>query len=202
MSSPRCSPSILIARIRRSSQAFGESLVQLKRWKEAKPVFEKIAALDPGNFDKQMDLMKCYLALKDYASYRRVCEAGIARHGKTQDPNPGQQRDLACRAHSERRPQLRRGHRNRQEDRRLTNADGNECNTFGAVLYRAGQYSELADIPQKIDRRPEREGKRLGLGLHGDGPPPVEAARRPGSTRRRPEQLADDPALRGKIGSS
>jgi serine/threonine protein kinase/WD40 repeat protein/tetratricopeptide (TPR) repeat protein len=133
-------------------QPFGESLVQLRRWKEAAPIFEKIASLDPENFNKQMDLMKCYLALKDYASYRRVCEAGIARNGKSQAPNAANNAIW----HAALIPNAVRTYSEVIEiGRKIAGsrtATGNEWNTFGAILYRAGQYpSSLTFLKKSID---------------------------------------------------
>ena len=126
-----------------------DALVHLERWKDAKPVFERIAALDPNNFGKQSDLLRCYLALKDYPSYRRVCEAQIARHGKTQN------RDFAnnviwlaalipAAVHSYDEV--------RAIGDKLTNSksvNANEQNTYGCVLYRVGKYDGSINLLNK-----------------------------------------------------
>ena len=115
-------------------------------------ILEKIAALDPKDFGRQMDLMKCYLALKDYPSYRRVCEAGVAQHGKSQVPN------MANNAiwHTALIPNAVRNYTETIEiGRKIAgsrNTTANEHNTFGAVLYRAGQYSSsLTFLRKSID---------------------------------------------------
>ena len=160
---------------------FRESLIQLGRWKDARPVLEKMAALDPENFDKQTELMKCYLALKDYASYRRVCEAGIARYGKSQAPNAANNAIW----HAALIPNAVHNYSDVIEIgrklRRLANGHRQRLEHVRRHSLPRRQVPELADVSQKVDRLPEREGKRVRLGLHGDGSPPVEAARRPGS---------------------
>ncbi len=117
-----------------------DALVHLERWKDAKPVFERIAALDPDNFGKQSDLLRCYLAAKDYKSYQRVCEAQIARHGKTQN------RDFANNV-IWLAALIPAAVHNYDEVRaigdKLTNSknvNANEQNTYGCVLYRVGKY--------------------------------------------------------------
>ena len=128
------------------------SLAQANRWKEAKEPFEKTAALDPGNFNKQLDLSRCYLALGDLASYRRLCETAIARHGKTKDRNlannviwmtaliPDAVRNYAR--------VVEIGHKWMNTGK----PDPNLFNTYGAVLYRAKQYkSSLAYLKRSID---------------------------------------------------
>jgi serine/threonine protein kinase/WD40 repeat protein/tetratricopeptide (TPR) repeat protein len=145
----------------RALGSFGESLVQLKRWKEATPVFEKIASLDSSNLDKQMDLLKCYLVTKDYALYRRTCEAVIAQFGK--GPNTAVANNAIWQVVLV--PSAVRNFTEVVEiGRKLASsrtAAGNDWNTFGAVLYRAGQYpSSLAFLKKSIDAR---KGKGNGL---------------------------------------
>jgi hypothetical protein len=96
--------------------------------------------------------MKCYLVTKDYASYRRACEAGIAQLGKS--PVSA----LANNAiwHAALIPSAVRNFTEVIEiGRKLAGsrtAGGNDWNTFGAVLYRAGQYpSSLAFLKKSID---------------------------------------------------
>ncbi len=120
---------------------WARSLAESERWKEAKEAFEKIAALDPGNFDKQQTLSRCYMALDDRRAYERLCEAAIARHGKTTNPNlinnlvwlvalmPDAVRNYTDVLNIGR---TLVNHRN---------PDPNNCNTYGAVSYRAGNYS-------------------------------------------------------------
>jgi tetratricopeptide (TPR) repeat protein len=131
---------------------WGQVLAEGGRWKEAIAVFEKIAAREPANVGKQQDLLECYLALHDRASYRRVCEAVIARHGATKDRAlannviwltvlmPGAVRNYSA--------AVDLGHR-------LMNTgkpDANERNTFGALLYRAGKYeAALIQLKRSID---------------------------------------------------
>ena len=183
---PSCSEGAVLGR-------FGESLAQLKRWKEATPVFEKIAALEPANFDKQMDLMKCYLALKDYASYRRVCQAGIAKHGKNPDLNMANnlvwQAALIPNAVRNFSEVIEIGRKSAGS----RTAAGNEWNTFAAILYRAGQYpSSLTFLKKSID---SQKGKGnvydwifTAMARH--------RSRRPGAREAlaRARQLADDSA--------
>jgi tetratricopeptide (TPR) repeat protein len=170
------------------------ALVELKRWTEARPIFEKIAALDPANFGKQQNLMYCYLALKDHASYRRVYEAQLSRLGKTQDRLLAN--DLIWYAGL-----IPNAVRNYGEvievGRRLSgsrSAGANEHNTFGAVLYRAGQYSSsLTFLKKSID------GKK-GKGNAWDWVFTAMARHRSGQPGDRQaldqaRKLASDPAL-------
>ncbi len=126
-----------------------DALVHLERWKDAKPVFERIAALDPDNFGKQSDLLRCYLALKDYPSYRRVCEAQIARNGKTQN------REFANNV-IWLTALIPAAVHNYDEVRaigdKLTNSKSvtaNEQNTYGCVLYRVGKYEGSINLLKK-----------------------------------------------------
>ena len=167
-----------------------EALVQLARWKEAAAIFERIAARDSGNINKQTDVLKCYLALKDYGTYKRLCEAQIARHGKTKDRNLAN--NIIWQA-----ALIPEGVRNYGQiidiGRDLTSsrsATASEFNTFGAVLYRAGQYSgSLTFLKKSIDaqkgkgnawdwvftamarHRSRQPGDRDALDRHGDSPP-------------------------------
>ena len=133
-------------------EQLAESMAQADRWKEAKIAFETIASLDPGNFGKQHALAKIYLALSDQPAYERLCTAAISRHGKTQDRKLAN--DLiwlaalmphALRSYAEVvdiGSKLVKGR----------NADPNNFNTFGAVLFRAGLYpSSLSYLKRSID---------------------------------------------------
>jgi serine/threonine protein kinase/WD40 repeat protein/tetratricopeptide (TPR) repeat protein len=142
---PDCSDQIVL-------QSLSETLIQLKRWKEAAPVFEKIAALDPDNFDKQINLMKCYLVLKEYPSYRRVCEAGIAKYGKSQAPNMANNAIWHAALIPNAVPHYSEVIDIGRKIAGARTATSNEWNTFGAVLYRAGQYaSSLTFLKKSID---------------------------------------------------
>ncbi len=133
-------------------ELWAEALAQSGRWEEAKGAFEKIAARDPGNFGKQQALAKCYLALgvKDRASYQRLCEAAIARHGK----NHALANDLIWLFALE--PNVVRNYtevvnigRKLVDNRKPA---PNNCNTYGAVLYRAGNYpTSLTYLKLSID---------------------------------------------------
>ena len=133
-------------------ESFAESLIHLKRWKEATPIFEKIAAFEPGNFAKQRNLMECYLVTKDYDAFRRLCESGIVWYRKNQTSNlaneiiwPAAVIPKAV-AHYGEVIDIGR----KMAGSRSAVAD--HWNTFGAVLYRAGQYpSSLTFLKKSID---------------------------------------------------
>jgi len=55
----------------------GDAMADAGRWKDAKGAFERLVALQPGDWGRQFTLAQCYLALRDFPSYRRLCEAAI-----------------------------------------------------------------------------------------------------------------------------
>lgn len=127
-------------------------LAQAAQWKDAKGAFEKIASLDPANLDKQQALAKCYLALRDHTSYQRLCESAIVRHGKT--TNRGVANNVIWLTAL--MPDALRNYTAVVNiGRKFINTgkpSANECNTFGSVLYRAGQYqSSLSFLKRSID---------------------------------------------------
>ncbi len=136
----------------RVHELMGESLAGRQRWKEATAVFETLASDDPANINRQYDLLRCYLALKDHKGVQRICQAEITRHGKSGD------RALANVAiwHAALLPDAVSSYAEVLEiARKLNNTRNpapNECNTFGALLYRAGHYSSsLALLKMSID---------------------------------------------------
>ncbi len=137
---------------RETLENWARALAEAGRWKEVKEPLEKIVALDPGNLNKQQDLAKCYLALPDREAYERLCRSALARFGKTQQP--GTANDLIWLFAL--MPDVVRNYTEVVDiGRKLTNhrnTDPNLCNTFGAVLYRAGQYSAaLTFLKRSID---------------------------------------------------
>ena len=137
---------------RETLENWARALAEAGRWKELKEPLEKIAALDPGNFNKQQDLSKCYLMIPDREAYERLCNAALKLHGKTQDP--GQANNLIWLV-----ALMPDAVRNYTEfvniGRKLVNHRNpapNNCNTFGGVLYRAGQYAgALTYLKRSID---------------------------------------------------
>jgi serine/threonine protein kinase/WD40 repeat protein/tetratricopeptide (TPR) repeat protein len=117
----------------------GIAMAEAGRWKEAKGAFERLVALQPGDWGRQFQLAECYLALRDFASYRRLCEAAIKQHGKDR----GLANNLAWQV-----ALIPNAVRNYTEvveiDRKVMNtragAEWTLLNTYGAILYRAGQY--------------------------------------------------------------
>jgi eukaryotic-like serine/threonine-protein kinase len=118
----------------------GNAMADAGRWKEAKGAYERFAALEPGNFDRLFTLAECYLALRDFASYRRLCEATIKKHGKTQDHD----RATSLLWLAALIPNAVRNYAELVEiGKKLMNVrtpDPNDFTNFGAILHRAGQY--------------------------------------------------------------
>ena len=136
----------------RVHELIGQTLAERERWKEAKAVFETIAAFDPGNSSRQQDLLRCYLALKDREDFERVCAAEIARHGKSQDRNLANNVIWLAAL----MPGVVHNYAEVVDIGRKLNNTGKptpgERNTFGALLYRAGQYQgSLSQLKRSID---------------------------------------------------
>jgi hypothetical protein len=111
-----------------------------------------LAALDPDNFSRQVDLMIGYMVLKDYAAYRRTCQAGVTKYGRSQEPSMSN----AIIWQAALIPQAVRNYTELIEIGRkmagAKSADANQWNTFGAILYRAGHYSSsLTFLKKSID---------------------------------------------------
>jgi len=130
----------------------GQALAEVGRWKEAAAAFDRLLAIDPGRFDNKRFRAHCYLALHDLASYRRFCEAAIRHDGKTQDKNLANnlvwQAALIPNAVGNYTEIVSLGSK-------LMNVRPTSAvffNTFGAILYRAGQYkSALTHLQLSID---------------------------------------------------
>jgi len=118
----------------------GDAMADAGRWKDAKGAFERLVALQPGDWGRQFTLAQCYLALRDFPSYRRLCEAAIKQHGKTQD------RILATKLvwQAVLIPNAVRNYTEALEiGKKLVNARTpvpNDFQNFGAILYRARHY--------------------------------------------------------------
>ena len=177
-----------------------EVLGQGGRWKELKGELEKIAVDDTGNFGKQQNLSKCYLALHDRVAYERLCTAALARYGKTQD------RVLANNVIwlFALMPNVLRNYSEVDGiGRKLTdgkNPAANDCNTFGAGSLPRWRVPDRPEVSPDVDRRPERQRQCARLGVQSDGPAQVEAARgRPGGIARSKAIFAETPPAAWQI---
>jgi serine/threonine protein kinase/tetratricopeptide (TPR) repeat protein len=130
-------------------EAGGQALFALERFKEAAPIWERLAALDSGNWDKQFRVELCYLGLHDVAACRRVCEAALKTFGKTQNlavaNNVVWQAALIPDAVRDFSALLDLGRKLADK----VETGGNNYNTYGAILYRARRYKSAVTFLQK-----------------------------------------------------
>ena len=141
--------------------AGGNAFAELGRWKEAVPAFRRARALDPENDAIRGDLLRCYIALHDIASYQHLCKEEIERLPKNADRiainNAIWSVCLAPRALSSYSEVLNIA-------RKLV--DGKAVgaalfNTYGALLYRGKKYQAAVTFLKKSIEAQQGKGGPL-----------------------------------------
>ncbi len=142
----------------------GNALAELGRWKDATRAFERALELEPENYWSYFNLLNAHLAQGDLASYRRVYQQVIAKFEAKTDP--GMSNNLAWLAAllpdvvepRSRYDELLRRAKKIVDTKQVA---WYYLNTFGALLYRAGQYRSAVNFLNRSIRDPKNPGSAV-----------------------------------------
>jgi WD40 repeat protein len=128
------------------------SLARTRRWKEAIPAYRRSIDLNPGFFWNWYDLAKCELTLNDLPSYRRTCRAMVEKFAGTKNPADANNVAWVAAWAPDALPDYRKVLNMMKPLINAKNAWWGNLNTYGAVLYRDGQYQgAISYLKQSIE---------------------------------------------------
>jgi tetratricopeptide (TPR) repeat protein len=118
----------------------GLSLAQTGRYKDAIAAYKQSITLNPGFFWNWYDLVHCELALDDLASYRNTCRQMVEQFRATKDPNEAKNVTWAATLGPGAVADYQGVEKMMQPLMNAKNPSWTYLNTYGALLYRKGDY--------------------------------------------------------------
>lgn len=142
----------------------GTALGELGRWKDAAAAFQRAQEFAPEDYWSYYNLLHACLGQGDLTSYRRVYQETIAKFDAKTDP--GMSNNLAWLAAlipSAVEPRSRYDELLRRAKRIIDTKQAGYfyLNTYGALLYRAGQYPSAVNFLNRSIRDPKNPGSAL-----------------------------------------
>jgi tetratricopeptide (TPR) repeat protein len=127
----------------------GRAYAELGRWKDAAAAFKRAYNLDSKNYETRQDLLRCYLALNDAASYQPLCKKLIEDYRK--DQHPTIRNDVIWNAAllPGALPDYSEVLQIAAKLMDLKTAGATYFNTYGAIIYRAKHYSAAVNYLTK-----------------------------------------------------
>ena len=160
-----------------ASEAYGGG----GRWKEAVAAFERLVALDPQSEVAMDRLLRCYLAVNDLPSYRRLCPRLIEKHIKDDNLTLRNNAIWLATLIPDALPGYREVLASGSSLMNRKDAGFVYFNTYGALLYRAERYPGAVTYLNKSIEAQKGQGNAfdwvfLAMALHRLGQPGDRAA--------------------------
>ncbi len=170
----------------------GGSLAQTGRFKDAIAAYKQAIALNPGFFWNWHDLVRCELAVNDLKSYQHSCRDMIQKFGGTKDLNQSNTVAWAAALVPGAVADYRKVLHMMQPLINAKNVGWAYLNTYGALLYRNGEYQGAINfLRRSIDAQKGRERLLIGFsspwpGTARGSPATRKRSRPPRRSRQKP----------------